>query len=91
VCPTLGRAVAVRGEVERVAVQADGFPPLLVGEAAVHIRTIQSRTRYRLLSVGISGLYKFRRILPCQRSCRKRGRVEPSVGLSGSYQIVALL
>jgi hypothetical protein len=90
VCSTVGRAVEVRGEVEWLAVQADGIPPLLVGEED-HIRTIQSRTRYGLLSVGISGLYKFRRILPCQRPCRKRGRVEPSVGLSGSYQNVALL
>ena len=62
-----GRAIEVRGEVERVAMQADGVPPLLIGEEDDHVRTIQDRTRYGLLSSGISGRYGFMRILPCQR------------------------
>ncbi|HET9928711.1 MAG TPA: hypothetical protein VFQ09_07850 [Rubrobacter sp.] len=41
----LGRAIEVRGEVERVAVQADGVPPLLIGEEDDHVRMVQGRTR----------------------------------------------
>ena len=46
VCPALGRAVEVRGEVERVAVQADSAPPLLGGEEGDHVRMIQGSSSF---------------------------------------------
>ena len=79
---------------ERVAVQADGVPPLPVGEEDDHVLTIQGQTRLDLLACGTSDPYRCMRTLPSTSSSAERVKlcqVELSAKLSGFYQDVALL